>query len=99
MSALQEQHVKRHENPTDVIHREFQIYQYFVSISSIFFLCTIKKAKTHKLEKVLMNLHLCHTKTATCTRDIISNVPAINTINRHDVFACTLLYRELYNNH
>ena len=38
-----------------------------------------------------MNLRLCHTKIATCTCDIISNAPAINTINS------TLLHGELHN--
>ena len=41
-----------------------------------------------------MNLRLCHTKTATCTHDIISIVPAVSTINRRNVFACILLHRE-----
>ena len=35
--------------------------------------------------------YVCH-ETATCTCDIISNVPAVNTINRHGIFACTLLH-------
>ena len=41
-----------------------------------------------------MNLHLCHIKTS--TRDIISNVPTFNTINRHHIFACTLLHHEFH---
>ena len=40
-------------------------------------------------------MQLCHTKTAACTHDIISNVPAIT--NRRDVFVCTLLHHELHN--
>ena len=38
-----------------------------------------------------MNLHLRHTKTVACTRDIISNAPAVNTINRR-VFLPVLYY-------
>ena len=35
---------------------------------------------------------LCHTKTAICTHNIISNPPAVNTINRHNVFTCTFIF-------
>ena len=39
-----------------------------------------------------MNFRLCHTKTAAHTHDIVSNAPAVNTINRHDVFISSLLH-------
>ena len=42
-----------------------------------------------------MNLRLCHTNTAGCTCEIISNAPAVNT--RDAGFACTLLHHELHN--
>ena len=38
-----------------------------------------------------MEFNLLHHKTATCTRDKISNVPTVNTINRRGVFACTFI--------
>ena len=62
------------------------------SVSSFFFLCAVKKVKT---QQVLINLHLCHTKTATCTSDIISNEPAVNIVNRRDVFC--MYFHQLHN--
>ena len=66
------------------------------SVSSYIFLCADKRAKTHK--SMLINLRLHHTKAAAYTCDIISNAPAVNTINSSDVFECTLLHCELHNN-
>ena len=37
------------------------------------------------LIEVLIKVNLLHHKTATCTRDIISNAPTVNTSNRRDV--------------
>ena len=70
----------------------------FFSSSSIFLFLSVsfKKAKQSR-KKVSMNLCFRHTKIAGCTCDIISNAPAINTINRSDAgFACTLLHPELH---
>ena len=37
-------------------------------------------------------------KTADCTCDIISYVPTVNTVNRRDIYACTLLHYQLIYN-
>ena len=65
---------------------------------SLFVLLNRRKLTRAGVDKLVPLLH----KTAAYTHDIISNVPAVNTINRntinrHDVFACTLLHPELHN--
>ena len=57
---------------------------FFLSI----FLCSFKKAKitTEGINEPALSSH----KKVACTRDI-SYMPTINAVNRHNVFACTLL--------
>ena len=43
----------------------------------------------------IMKESLSH-KTATCTHDIISYTPTVNSVIKHDVFACTLLHCGLH---
>ena len=40
---------------------------------------------------------LHHENSPMGTRETIRFTPTVITINKHDVFACTLLHRELYN--
>ena len=65
----------------------------FLSSFSIFLffldpLNNVKKSRRRCLSRCC-TFNLLRHKTATCTRDIISNVTAVNTINRRDVFVCT----------
>ena len=70
----------------------------FFSSSTIFLFLSVSFKKVKQSQKMVsMNLHLRHTKSAASTRDIISNLPTVNTINICDIFSCTLLHRELHN--
>ena len=61
---------------------------YHPPVFSFFFLCSFKKARKSR-KKVLINLRLLFIlshKTVTCTRDTIIYAPAINIINRRNVY-------------
>ena len=63
----------------------FELYRMYLP-----FLFSVQLKGENSQKQVLMKLCLLHTKAAACTCDIIGNAPAINTINRHDVFAFTI---------